>query len=145
MKCYNSFARNQNKKIMKMGYKPKDTGTTIALILSELIKFGDFDIMNPQEKLADITLRIFDYIGSRKIVIKTLPDVEINSKDEFYKAMRIHLNNELESSRAQLNIHIDIIYCLAYCFKYAECNNINLQLEMVKKQRKYKSIKKKIF
>lgn len=145
MKCFNSFARNQNKKIIQMGYKPKDTGTTIALILGELIKFGDYDIMNPEEKLADITLRIFDYIGSRKLVIKELPDVIVISKEQFYKNMRIHLNNELESCRAQLNIHIDIMYCLAYCFEYAHYANINLQLEMVKKQRKYKLIKKKVF
>lgn len=139
----NEFSKIHHEKIKELGYwdTPREIGTLLMLMVTEIAKLFDQNRLNKSEKLADLALRIYDYSYYNSIDLSILP--EIDGCDLL--DMITTLTNELESFRVGLDLNgIYIKQCLSMAYKYAEKNNINLEDEMIKKHNILHKIRKRL-
>lgn len=137
------FASVHHNKIKKLGYwkKPRETGTLLMLMITEITKLFDPDKLNKPEKLADLALRIYDYCGYNQISLEEMPEVEECGLWD----MAAQLTNEMESYRVGFNSNGQYIKaCLSMAYKYASINNIDLDREIIRKSGMLDQIKKRL-
>lgn len=139
----NSFRDKHHNKIKELGYwdTPREKGTLLMLMVTEIAKLMDNDRMNKSEKLADLALRIFDYCGYYGIDMSDLPAI---SKCQL-KDMVIELANELESDRVGMEVVFGdgIKNCLSMAYEYARERRVDLSFEIMKKYKILENIKKR--
>ena len=129
---HNEFALVHHKKIVEKGYweEPKEIGTLLMLVVTELVKLYDEDRINTPEKLADVALRIYDLCGYYKVDLESLPSVDSCS----LHSMLSMLTNELEAQRVSIDTKwVYLKRCLSMCYLYAKENNIDLEQELERK------------
>lgn len=139
----NKFAKIHHEKIKVLGYwdKPKELGTLLMLMVTEITKLFDEGKLNKPEKLADIALRIYDYCGYYKIDLDKLPEVDGCGLWD----MTATLTNELESYRVGFDSKgLYIKQCLNMTYKYAELNNVDLDKEIIRKSNMLHQIRKRL-
>lgn len=138
----NDFKEKHHNKIKKLGYwsNPREIGTLLMLMVTEISKLYDIEKLNKSEKLADIALRIYDYCGYYNIDLAQLPTV---SECSFLSMIKC-ITNEMESYRADIDLQGKYIKeCLSMCYLYALENNISLESELMRKFEMLDFIKKK--
>lgn len=129
---HNEFATNHHELIIKLGYwdNPKELGTVLMLIVTEISKLFDEMRLNRGEKLADVALRLYDLLAYYNVDLTDLPDVE--SWDMY--SMISMLTNEMEAGRSGIKTrYIFLKKCLSMAWKYAEENDIDLMYELIRK------------
>lgn len=139
----NKFAEMHHSKIKELGYwnRPRETGTLLMLMVTEITKLFDKNKLNKPEKLADLALRIYDYCGYHQIDLTDLPGITSCSLWDMVSV----LTNELESYRAGFNSQgLYVKQCLSMAYKYAETNSINLDEEITKKYNMLDQVKKRL-
>lgn len=141
---HNEFARKHHQQIVNKGYwdSPKEIGTLLMLVISEIIKLFDEDRINHSEKLADVALRIYDLCGYYKIELDELPVV---TECSLYSMIAM-LTNELEAQRVDINTKwVYLKRCLSMTYLFAEKHQIDLPQEIVRKSEILKNMNKKKF
>lgn len=129
---HNEFAREHHKRIIDKGYwkDPKELGTLLMLVVTEITKLFDKDRLNKSEKLADIALRLYDLCGYYKIDLTELPHVKSCT---LYDMLSM-LTNELEATRVSMPTNwIYLKRCLSMTWFYASLNRIDLEKELNRK------------
>lgn len=130
----NRLSHYIHNKMKYFGYYKKDRekGTILLLIVGEIVKLYDENTLNKAEKLADITMRLYDYCGQNNIKIKDIDYAE-------YDAIKMIscINNEYEAFRSDVETnHCYIKQCLAMCYSYAQDNDIDINREIFIKMKK---------
>lgn len=129
---HNEFATNHHELIIKLGYwdNPKELGTVLMLIVTEISKLFDEMRLNRGEKLADVALRLYDLLAYYNVDLTDLPDVETCN----LHGMISMLTNEMEANRSGIKTnYIFLKKCLSMVWKYAEENDIDLMYELIRK------------
>lgn len=140
MASYNKLAHHIHSRMKSFGFykKERELGTILLLIVTEMVKLYDDNKLNKAEKLADITMRLYDYCGYKNIKINNLEYVDY----DLHKMVNC-ITNEFEGYRADIETkHCYIIQCLEMCYSYAKDNNINLNKEIMIKLCKLKKIRR---
>ena len=130
---HNDISEEHHIKIIEMGYwqDPPHIATLLMLIATEIVKLFDEDRLNKPEKLADITLRLYDLCGYYKINLNELPTAD---KYSLWHMMKC-LTNELEAYRVGMNTEYKYIReCISMCYAYAWQNKIDLIYEIQRKR-----------
>ena len=131
---HNQFASSHHDLIVKLGYwdNPKELGTVLMLVVTEISKLFDEDRINRDEKLADVALRLYDLLAYYNVDLSYLPEVE--SWD--MHSMISMLTNEMEASRVNIKTrYIFLKKCLVMTWKYAEEYGIDLEYELYRKSK----------
>lgn len=129
---HNEFSRYHHQNIIRLGYwtEPRELGTLLMLIVTEVSKLFDENRLNRSEKLADVSLRLYDLLSFYNIDLSVLPDVDSCS----YNDMINMLVNELEAERSGIHTnHVYLKQCLSMVWLYAKNNNIDLESEIIRK------------
>lgn len=141
---HSEFAKKHHKKIVDKGYwaEPKEIGTLLMLVVTEITKMHDPERLNKSEKLADVSLRLYDLCGYYNIDLREIPLVEECS---LYSMLSM-LTNELEAQRVNINTKwIYLKRCLSMAYMYASENNIDLESELYRKSEILMGMKRKKF
>jgi hypothetical protein len=137
-------SRIVHRKMVMKGYwaKPRELGTILMLIVTELSKAFDENRANKDQKLVDIVMRLYDITGRLKVDLNELPEVESTELIEFLN----DLTNVLEADRVDMGDtikHINLRNCLARVWKEAEKRNYNLEWALDDKFNMIDEIKKR--
>jgi len=139
----NAFRDMHHNKIRSLGYwdAPREKGTLLMLMVTEIAKLSDSSRLNKAEKLADLALRVYDYCGYYKIDLSDLPPIDEGSTTN----MVIELSGELEADRVGMGkmFGSGVKKVLAMAYGYAEYYGIDLSGEMLKKFKILDDIKKR--
>jgi NTP pyrophosphatase (non-canonical NTP hydrolase) len=139
----NEFAKSNHQKIKDRGYwdTPREMGTLLMLMVTEISKLFDETRVNRNEKVADLALRIYDYCAYYNIDLTDLPEVDNCDLLHMVSA----LTNELEVYRAELKFAgVFVKQCLSMAYRYADQYGIDLEEEMIKKSAILNQVKKKL-
>lgn len=129
---HNKFANQHHAKIIAKGYweNPKEIGTLLMLVVTEISKLFDVNRVNKSEKLADASLRLYDLLAFYNVDLTELPQVKTCSLHDMISM----LTNELEADRVGIQTKkVYLKQCLSMMWLYAKENNIDLEEELLRK------------